>query len=180
MRSIPERITDYPKGEHWSDDTSDRRDLRVAGRAIEESLSPLERLEMLLHPWVGFAIVPLFALANAGVAFSGVALNEPASGAIFAGLVIGQATEWPAFQLAGNTPASCFSRHGSRLDVADCRSFPDRHRVHNVDLYFEPGLLFGSPAGRQDRHLRSLCDVRGLRSIDMALAHISLENTMII
>ncbi len=36
--------------------------------AAKESVSPLERLETRLHPWVGFAIMPLFAqLANAGV-----------------------------------------------------------------------------------------------------------------
>jgi Na+:H+ antiporter, NhaA family len=35
--------------------------------AAKESVSPLERLEHTLHPWVGFLIMPLFALANAGV-----------------------------------------------------------------------------------------------------------------
>lgn len=90
LRSIMSKLTAYPTGEHWSGDTSERRDLRETGRAIEESLSPLERLEMMLHPWVGFAVMPIFALANAGVAFSGVDLDQRVSAAIFVGLVVGK------------------------------------------------------------------------------------------
>ncbi|HEY6814888.1 MAG TPA: Na+/H+ antiporter NhaA [Croceibacterium sp.] len=78
-----------PRDHEWSGDTSDRRDLVEAGRAINESLSPLERLEMMLHPWVGFAIMPVFALANAGVAFSADDV-EPVSVAIFVALVFGK------------------------------------------------------------------------------------------
>ena len=33
-------------------------------------MSPLDRLETALHPWVGFVVMPLFALANAGVAIN--------------------------------------------------------------------------------------------------------------
>jgi Na+:H+ antiporter, NhaA family len=90
LRSIMGKLTAYPTGEHWSGDTSERHDLRETGRAIEESLSPLERLEMMLHPWVGFAVMPIFALANAGVAFSGVDVDQRVSAAIFAGLVVGK------------------------------------------------------------------------------------------
>lgn len=90
LRSIMGKLTAYPMGENWSGESSERRDLREAGRAIEESLSPLERLEMMLHPWIGFAVMPIFALANAGVAFSGVDLDQRVSAAIFAGLVVGK------------------------------------------------------------------------------------------
>jgi NhaA family Na+:H+ antiporter len=84
------RVLDYPGGEHWSGDTEDRRDLRQAGRAVMESLSPVERLELMLHPWVGFVIVPVFALANAGVAITGADFGQPVSLAIFAGLFLGK------------------------------------------------------------------------------------------
>ena len=40
---------------------------RVLARAAQESLSPQQRLEDGLHPWSAFFILPLFALANAGV-----------------------------------------------------------------------------------------------------------------
>lgn len=88
LRAILGNVLDA-RDHEWSGDTSDRRELVEAGRAISESLSPLERLEMMLHPWVGFAIVPLFALANAGVAFSASDV-QPVSVAIFVALVFGK------------------------------------------------------------------------------------------
>jgi NhaA family Na+:H+ antiporter len=47
-------------------------------------------LETTLHTWVAFAIMPLFALANAGVAFTASDLFDPIAIAIGAGLVIGK------------------------------------------------------------------------------------------
>jgi NhaA family Na+:H+ antiporter len=44
------------------------RDLRVANR---ELLPPVSRVQMALHPWVAFGIMPIFALANAGVTLTG-------------------------------------------------------------------------------------------------------------
>lgn len=90
LRAILGRVLDYPGGEHWSGDTGDRRDLRQAGRAVEESLSPVERLEMMLHPWVGFAIMPIFALANAGVPITAADFGQPVALAILAGLLLGK------------------------------------------------------------------------------------------
>jgi NhaA family Na+:H+ antiporter len=90
LRAILDRVLSYPKGDHWTGNTIERRDLRRAGTAVTESLSPVERLEIMLHPWVGFAIIPIFALANAGVALSGADFRQPVSAAIFAGLVFGK------------------------------------------------------------------------------------------
>ena len=90
LRAILGRVLSYPIGDRWSGDTTERRDLRRAGAAATEALSPVERLEMMLHPWVGFAIMPIFALANAGVAISGARVGQPVSVAIFAGLVLGK------------------------------------------------------------------------------------------
>jgi NhaA family Na+:H+ antiporter len=55
--------------------------------------SPLQRLEHGLHPWVAFCIMPIFALANAGVVLGGdiaSALAQPISLGIAAGLVLGK------------------------------------------------------------------------------------------
>jgi len=54
---------------------------------------PSERLEHALHPWVTFAILPLFAFANAGVSLAGVTLGKlagPIPLGIAAGLFIGK------------------------------------------------------------------------------------------
>jgi NhaA family Na+:H+ antiporter len=90
LRAVLGRVLAYPAGEHWSGDTADRRDLRQAGRAVSESLSPVERLEIMLHPWVGFAIMPIFALANAGITIHGADFGHSVSVAIFVGLVLGK------------------------------------------------------------------------------------------
>ena len=38
------------------------------------------RVERLLHPWIAFLVMPLFALANAGIRIDGIDLAEPALG----------------------------------------------------------------------------------------------------
>jgi NhaA family Na+:H+ antiporter len=55
-----------------------------------ETLSPLERLEAALHPWVAFGIMPIFALANAGVALQPTAATHEIAWGVFAGLVLGK------------------------------------------------------------------------------------------
>lgn len=55
-----------------------------------ESVSPLDRLETALHPWVAFVIMPVFALANAGVRIDLSAVTEPVALAVTAGLVLGK------------------------------------------------------------------------------------------
>ncbi|WP_421997094.1 Na+/H+ antiporter NhaA [Reyranella sp.] len=59
-------------------------------RAAVESLSPQQRLESALHPWSAFLVLPLFALANAGVGVTVGAITEPIALAIVAGLAVGK------------------------------------------------------------------------------------------
>ncbi|WP_027358644.1 Na+/H+ antiporter NhaA [Desulforegula conservatrix] len=61
--------------------------------ASKKFISPLQRLEHLLHPYVSFFIMPVFALANAGVNLKGVSietLSRPVSTGIILGLVFGK------------------------------------------------------------------------------------------
>jgi Na+:H+ antiporter, NhaA family len=75
--------------------------------AAKEATSPLERLEHGLHPWVAFGIMPIFALANAGVHLSGDAMHvlaEPVTLGVLLGLVVGKPLgivlfSWLAVQL---------------------------------------------------------------------------------
>ncbi|MDH3520197.1 MAG: Na+/H+ antiporter NhaA, partial [Myxococcales bacterium] len=55
-----------------------------------ETLSPLERIETSLHPWSSFAIMPVFALANAGVPLEVGAFGEPIAIAVALGLLLGK------------------------------------------------------------------------------------------
>lgn len=58
--------------------------------AAREARSPLERLEHLLHPWVGFVIMPIFALANAGLPLADADATSAGALAVAAGLVLGK------------------------------------------------------------------------------------------
>ncbi len=61
--------------------------------ACEAAQSPLQRIEHDLGPWVAFGIIPLFALANAGVALTGdlsAALAHPVTLGVLLGLVVGK------------------------------------------------------------------------------------------
>ncbi len=67
---------------------------RTAGRGLRRAVSPNERLQEIYHPWTSYVIVPLFALANAGVQFSGAILDQawrsPITHGVVAGLVLGK------------------------------------------------------------------------------------------
>jgi NhaA family Na+:H+ antiporter len=56
----------------------------------EDDRSPLDRLEHALSPWVSYAILPVFAFANAGVALGDAPLWAPLPLAVAAGLFIGK------------------------------------------------------------------------------------------
>jgi len=63
-------------------------------QARREAISPVERLIHALHPWVAYVIMPLFALANAGVVIAGASLSGDA-GWLFLGVVAGLAVGKP-------------------------------------------------------------------------------------
>ncbi|MEI2453919.1 Na+/H+ antiporter NhaA [Lysobacter firmicutimachus] len=59
----------------------------------ETEHSPLETLEHALHPWVAYAILPLFAFVNAGLALGGIQLQDmldPLPMGVVLGLVVGK------------------------------------------------------------------------------------------
>jgi len=55
----------------------------------QESVSPLSRMEHRLVAWSSFGIVPLFALANAGVDFRGISITEAATSNVALGVSLG-------------------------------------------------------------------------------------------
>jgi NhaA family Na+:H+ antiporter len=81
-------------------------DLSFASR---EAVSPLYRIESALHPWVAFGIMPLFALANAGVPIEPSGIGEPVAVAVAAGLFFGKpigifGASWLTVRLGWATP----------------------------------------------------------------------------
>ncbi|MDX1450689.1 MAG: Na+/H+ antiporter NhaA, partial [Acidimicrobiia bacterium] len=58
-------------------------------RVSRESVSPLNRLEEALHPWSSFVIVPIFALANAGIRFTDIDVWEAATSSVALGVAVG-------------------------------------------------------------------------------------------
>ena len=81
----------------WSQDVADvptAHELRVMRNLAQQSLSTTERLEHALHPWTSFAVIPLFALANAGVEISSGSVDAAAGSrlalAVVLGLVVGK------------------------------------------------------------------------------------------
>jgi NhaA family Na+:H+ antiporter len=77
-----------------SDDEPDSHDqheiLLHTVQTARETVPPLERLELMLHPWVAFLIMPIFALANAGVHLDMRELGHPVEMAVMLGLLLGK------------------------------------------------------------------------------------------
>ena len=98
---------------------------RSPGRP-EHSTSPLHRLEHGLHPWVGYAIVPLFGFANSGIAFAGFDLAGAVADiplGVAAGLFVGK-------QLG----VFSFTWAAIRLGLADCPRDASTAQLYGVSI----------------------------------------------
>jgi Na+/H+ antiporter NhaA len=62
---------------------------RSAAVGLESAVSPNERLQHRFHPWTSYVIVPLFALANAGIVIDGDLISRGITSPITLGIVIG-------------------------------------------------------------------------------------------
>ncbi len=89
LAALVQRIGEVLRGE--SEPLADRfTEVQYLREAARETVPPAEFLENVLHPWVAFGVMPLFALANAGVAVSLEELRSPVAVAVVAGLVLGK------------------------------------------------------------------------------------------
>src|SRR5205823_4602846 len=69
---------------------------RVAGVELRSATSPNERLQQLVHPWTSYLVVPLSALANAGIALDGAFLTRAFASPITLGILVGYLVGKPA------------------------------------------------------------------------------------
>jgi Na+/H+ antiporter NhaA len=83
---------------------------RAAGVELRSATSPNERLQQLFHPWTSYLVVPLFALANAGIALNGAFLAEAFSSPITLGILLGYVVGKPVGILGCSWLAARLSR----------------------------------------------------------------------
>ena len=60
-----------------------------AQQSVASAISPNERLQYDLHPWTSYLIVPVFALANAGIVFNSSLISDAVTSPITIGIVAG-------------------------------------------------------------------------------------------
>ncbi len=93
-RSI-ELISDFTGRETGQSESRENQQatLQTLGAVVQSAESPLQRFEHTLHPWVAFLIMPVFALANAGVSLGTdfvSRLSHPVTLGVAAGLILGK------------------------------------------------------------------------------------------
>ena len=87
-------MRDFCEAQTAGDDARANRVLGAMEYMLQNTESPAERVTRKLNDWVAFLVLPLFALANAGVTFSAEGwkplLDSPVAWGVFLGLVLGK------------------------------------------------------------------------------------------
>ena len=106
----------------------------------------LEKIEEMIHPWVSLLILPLFALANAGVVLTtdtlSAALGSSVTLGIVAGLLGGQVDRHLRINLAGSPSGHRQAPVRGFLDARARRGIPGRHRIHGGHLHLRDRVLW--------------------------------------
>jgi Na+/H+ antiporter NhaA len=89
----------------------------TASRNLEFAISPNDRLARRFHPWSSYVIVPLFALANAGIHINGDFLGRAFSSTITWGIIVGYVVGKPLGILAGTMVAERLTHSRVRAPV---------------------------------------------------------------
>ncbi|MFE5792922.1 Na+/H+ antiporter NhaA [Streptomyces sp. NPDC056503] len=90
---------------------------RTARAGLSSAVSPNERLQRVYHPWTSYAVVPLFALANAGIELSGDRLTDAFASPVTLGILLAYAVGKPLGITGGATLITLASRGRIRLPV---------------------------------------------------------------
>jgi Na+/H+ antiporter NhaA len=91
---------------------------RSAQQSLESAISANERLQYELHPWTSYVIVPLFALANAGIHLTGKLMSDAISSPITLGILIAYVVGKPIGIFAGSWLATRPALHGPRALIS--------------------------------------------------------------
>ena len=83
---------------------------RAASISLSESISPNGRMQEIFHPWASYVIVPLFALANAGLVISAEFLAHAFASPITIGILLGYVVGKPIGTTGGAWLVTTISR----------------------------------------------------------------------
>ncbi len=89
----------------------------LAQRGLTSAISPNERLQYRLHPWTSFLVVPLFALANAGIHIDGKLLSDAVSSPVTLGVVFAYLVGKPLGIVLGSWVGTRRMLGGARLAI---------------------------------------------------------------
>jgi NhaA family Na+:H+ antiporter len=144
---LPEPDADRVAHRLSADTAVTAAEVREMSFEVRESVSVAERLQDVLHPWTSYVVIPVFALANAGVELSGEALGDAATSPVAIGIVVGLV----AGKLLGVTGAIALGRRAGLTLPGD---IAPRHLTGVAGLagigftvsLFITGLAFDDPA----------------------------------
>lgn len=133
-----------------ADDDIRADDIRATANLIRGSVSACDRLIDALHPWTSYVIVPIFALANAGIVFTSNSITSPSAvlGGVALALVVGKFVgvtlfSWLAVRLGiGRLPDDVNWRHMMGIGAVAGIGF-------TVSLFIT-GLAFDDPKIQAD------------------------------
>jgi protein-disulfide isomerase len=87
---------------------------RSVRRSVSSAISANELMQYQLHPWVSYVVLPLFALANAGLHVTGSLLDAAVGSPVFLGITLGYLLGKPAGIASGSWLATRPSLRGPR------------------------------------------------------------------
>jgi Na+/H+ antiporter NhaA len=90
---------------------------RSASLSLEQAISPNDRLAQRFHPWSSYVIVPLFALANAGIQVSGAFIGKAFASPITWGIIVAYVVGKPLGVVSGTWLAERVTRGRAKSPV---------------------------------------------------------------
>lgn len=140
------------------DEEVDEATMWETARLAREAVSPLARMEAQLHPWSAYVILPLFALANAGVELSASQLGDALTSQIGIGIVLGLAIGAPlgGIALAWVLVRTSRSRLPDGLDWASVAGVAPLKGIGFTVAIFISVLAFDSEALQEQAKLAIL------------------------
>ena len=89
LRSLMQRFSNIPPNNVTLLEPEQHEVVHKINRLTLEAVTPLQRLEHALHPWVAFIVMPLFAFSNSGITLGGDVLSSGIVDNVGIGIILG-------------------------------------------------------------------------------------------